>query len=44
MILNGTNITLDMLILFLPLPIYFRRNTQRNTKLGLLALFFMGGL
>jgi hypothetical protein len=41
---SATNMALDLVILLTPLPLLFRKNTQRNTKMGLIALFSMGGV
>jgi hypothetical protein len=38
------NMLLDIIILIIPIPLYFRKDTQQRTKLGLLGLLFMGGL
>lgn len=39
---NVLNMALDILIFVLPIPLLFRQDTARNTKLGLLALFGLG--
>lgn len=39
---NIFNMMLDILIFVLPIPLLFRRDTMRNTKLGLLVLFGLG--
>lgn len=40
----ATNLMLDILVFALPIPTYFRRGTETRTKMGLLALFAMGGV
>ncbi|KAG8162485.1 hypothetical protein KVR01_008250 [Diaporthe batatas] len=39
---NLLNMALDIAIFVLPIPLLFRKDTVRNTKLGLLALFGLG--
>lgn len=41
-ITNIINMALDILIFILPIPLLFRSDTQRNTKIGLLVLFGLG--
>jgi hypothetical protein len=38
------NTFLDVVILLIPIPLYFRKDTLHRTKMGLLALLIMGGL
>lgn len=39
---NIINMALDIMIFILPIPLLFRDDTVRNTKIGLLALFGLG--
>ncbi|POS76514.1 hypothetical protein DHEL01_v205084 [Diaporthe helianthi] len=39
---NALNMVLDVMIFVLPIPLLFRKDTVRNTKVGLLALFGLG--
>lgn len=39
---NIINMALDIMIFILPIPLLFRNDTVRNTKIGLLALFGLG--
>ncbi|ORY62362.1 uncharacterized protein BCR38DRAFT_238396 [Pseudomassariella vexata] len=39
---NGSNMALDLIILAVSVPLYFRRETAQKTKRGLLSLLFMG--
>lgn len=39
---NIINMALDIMIFILPIPLLFRSDTLRNTKIGLLALFGLG--
>ncbi|KAL0941911.1 uncharacterized protein CTRU02_204674 [Colletotrichum truncatum] len=39
---NGTNMALDFIILLLPIPLLFSRETERPTKIGLLVLLCIG--
>jgi hypothetical protein len=41
---SASNMVLDMVVLALPIPLYFSSGTQQRTRAGLLALLFMGGL
>ncbi|KAI1859314.1 uncharacterized protein JN550_012123 [Neoarthrinium moseri] len=38
------NMVLDITILIIPMPLYFRENTGNRTKLSLIGLLFLGGL
>lgn len=38
------NMILDIIILLIPVPLYFRKCTEPRTKMGLLGLLVMGGL
>lgn len=38
----GINMTLDLIVLAIPIPVYFAKNTPFKSKLGLTALFCMG--
>ncbi|ORY60675.1 uncharacterized protein BCR38DRAFT_467728 [Pseudomassariella vexata] len=40
---SGINMVLDIIVLIIPFPLYFRKNTPNRTKMGLLALLFLGG-
>lgn len=39
---NIINMVLDIMIFILPIPLLFRNDTVRNTKIGLFALFGLG--
>ncbi|KAK2608164.1 hypothetical protein N8I77_006792 [Diaporthe amygdali] len=39
---NAINMALDIMIFLLPIPLLFRRDTSRKTKVGLLVLFGLG--
>lgn len=39
---NVFNTALDIMIFILPIPLLFQSDTQRNTRIGLLALFGIG--
>lgn len=39
---NIINMMLDIMIFILPIPLLFRSETPRNTRIGLLALFGLG--
>lgn len=39
---NGSNMALDFLILLLPTPLLFSKETERPTRIGLLMLFCIG--
>lgn len=39
---NVFNTALDVMIFILPIPLLFQSDTQRNTRIGLLALFGIG--
>lgn len=39
---NVFNMALDIMIFILPIPLLFQSDTQRNTRIGLLALFGIG--
>lgn len=39
-----TNLFLDVVILCIPLPIVWRLNLQRSKRMGLIGVFFLGGL
>ncbi|CAJ2503364.1 Uu.00g107580.m01.CDS01 [Anthostomella pinea] len=41
---TALNMVFDILVLSVPIPMYFRKDTCHRTKLGLLGLFFMGGI
>ncbi|KAK9775531.1 hypothetical protein AB5N19_08694 [Seiridium cardinale] len=41
---SAINMVLDVVILAIPIPLYFRKGTTSRTKMGLLGLLFMGGL
>ncbi len=38
------NMVLDILVLAIPVPLYFEKSTVRKTRIGLLVLLFMGCL
>lgn len=41
---SAINMILDVVILAIPVPLYFREGTPTRAKMGLLGLLFMGGL
>jgi hypothetical protein len=41
---SATNMILDIVILAIPIPLYFRKDTTEQTKLGLFGLLLMGVL
>lgn len=40
----ASNMVMDIIILLIPLPLYLKKNTPRNTRISLLMLFLMGVL
>lgn len=42
--MSAINMVLDFIILAIPIPLYFRKDTPSRTKLGLCGLLVMGGL
>ncbi|KAI0376776.1 hypothetical protein F5Y04DRAFT_285577 [Hypomontagnella monticulosa] len=41
---TAVNTVLDMIVFAIPVPLYFRRDTVRRTKLGLVGLIIMGAI
>jgi hypothetical protein len=41
---SAINMVLDIVILAIPVPLYFRKGTPAKAKMGLLGLLLMGGL
>ncbi|KAI0130455.1 hypothetical protein BJ170DRAFT_315599 [Xylariales sp. AK1849] len=41
---SAINMLLDVIIMLIPVPLYFRKNTDNRTRLGLVGLLLMGGL
>jgi hypothetical protein len=41
---SAINMVLDIIVLAIPLPLYFRKGTPFRSKLGLMCLLIMGGL
>ncbi|KAH8195301.1 hypothetical protein TruAng_010524 [Truncatella angustata] len=41
---SAINMILDIAVLAIPVPLYFRKDTPARAKMGLLGLLFMGGL
>jgi hypothetical protein len=39
---SGTNVFLDIIVLSIPLPLFFYKDTDRRTRWGLVALLMMG--
>lgn len=41
---TAANMIFDVIVLAIPIPLYFEKNTTHKTKMGLMAILFMGCL
>ena len=41
---TGINMALDLIVLAIPMPLYFNNATEWKTRIALGAVFFMGGV